>query len=129
MKVLLTKSLESVATSLIGEEETSVWFHSKLICASSVHFNILNTITCLGCKLMTTMKVQAVLHSLTGFVLSSVRAQCHISRVHDHLLTWTNVKVMVSILGCGNLKVKRLQSNESSHQLVINTNVSSLAQF
>ena len=61
MKVLLTKSFESVATSLVGEEETSesVWFHSKLICASSVHFNILNTITCLGCKLMMTMNKSA----------------------------------------------------------------------
>lgn len=71
MKVLLIKSLESVATSLVGEEETSVLFHSKLICASSVHFNIVNTITCLGCKLTMTMKVQAVLHSLPA--LSSVQ--------------------------------------------------------
>ena len=40
MKVLLTKSLESAATSLVGEEETSesVWFHSKLICASVCAF-------------------------------------------------------------------------------------------
>ena len=28
----------------------------SLICASAVHFNILNTITCLRCKLTMTMK-------------------------------------------------------------------------
>lgn len=90
MKVLLTKSLESVETSLVGEEETSVLFHSKLICASGCAFQHTQHHNMFKVQIDNDYEVETVLHSLTGFVLSSVRARCHISRVHDHLLTWTN---------------------------------------
>ena len=75
MKVLLTKSLESVETSLVGEEETSVLFHSKLICASGCAFQHTQHHNMFKVQIDNDYEVETVLHSLTGFVLSSVKAR------------------------------------------------------
>ena len=91
MKVLLTKSLESVETSLVGEEETSVLFHSKLICASGCAFQHTQHHNMFKVQIDNDYEVQTT-YIPQPTVLSSVQWElgCHISRVHGELLTWTN---------------------------------------